>query len=223
MKKNDITAIEKCRVFSGAGRDICSELLASGKYEVKTYKGHETVFSPEKSVRALAVILKGSCEVSKHTEKGELYMSTLTEGNVFGLSSVFYDKESFPTYVTAKEPLRVLFITKEQLKELFAAYPVILENFLSILSTKIHFLNEKIERISSSDAKAAVRNYLLDTAKKLEKTEFSLPVSYQKLSSMLSIGRTSVYRAFDDLSEEGFLKKDGRMITIYPYERNENQ
>lgn len=223
MKKNDIDAIRKCRIFSGAEKDICNELLGSGKYEMKTYAGHETVFSPENFSNCLAVILKGSAEVSKHTEKGTLYMSTLYAGNVFGLSSVFYDGGGFPTYVTAKEPLRVLFITKEQLKELFNQHPAILENFLSILSTKIHFLNEKIESISSADSKAAVRNYLLDTAKKLGKSEFSLPVSYQKLSSMLSIGRTSVYRAFDELTEEGFLVKNGKMITIYHPERNEKQ
>lgn len=223
MKKNDIEAIKRCRVFTGTENDICSELLSSGKYEIKTYLRNETVFSPERFNKCLAVILKGTAEVSKNTDKGMLYMSTLSSGNVFGMSSVFYDGGSFPTYVTAKEALRVLFITKEQLQELFVLHPVILRNFLSILSTKIHFLNEKIESISSADAKAALRNYLIDTTKKLGKNEFSLPVSYQKLASMLSIGRTSLYRAFDELTEEGFLIKNGKTITINPHERNEKQ
>lgn len=220
MKKNDIEAIKKCRIFRGIEESICSELLQSGKYEIRNYLRNETVFSPETFNRCIALILKGSAEVSKETDKGKLYMSTLYIGNVFGMSSVFYDGEGFPTSVVAKEPMRVLFITKSQLQQLFVLYPVISENLLSILSSKIHFLNEKIESISSSDAKAAIRNYLLDTAKKIGKNEFSLPVSYQKLASMLSIGRTSLYRAFDELTKDGFLTKNGKMITINYPERN---
>lgn len=223
MKKNDIAAIKGCRIFRGTEEDFFRVLLEKNRYEISSFTKHEAVYSPDSFSGCLAVILKGSAEVSKCTDKGMLYMSTLKEGNVFGMSSVFYENASFPTFVTAKTDMRVLFITKEQLKELFALYPVILENYLAILSEKIHFLNEKIESISSADAKAAVRSFLTDTAIKLGRNQFSLPVSYQKLSSMLSIGRTSLYRAFDELSEEGFLIKDGRVITILKPERNEEK
>ncbi|MBR3767009.1 MAG: Crp/Fnr family transcriptional regulator [Clostridia bacterium] len=221
MKKTDLAALEKCKVFAGTDEALKAELLGSQKYEIKTYKKGETVFSPENFRKCLAVILKGRAEVWKLTEKGTLFMSELTGGNIFGMSNLFYDKEDFPTTVSAKENLRILFITKEQLNSLFFRYPVIFENYLNILSNKIHFLNEKIESISSTDAASALRAYLLDRAKKSGSDTFSLPVSYQKLSSILSIGRTSVYRAFDELTKEGFLKKNGKVITIT--ERNEKK
>ncbi len=214
MKKTDIAALQGCRLFSSSDEEILNELLGSKKYEIRTYPRGEIIFSPDCFEKSLAVILKGSAEVSKHTEKGTLYMSTLKAGNVFGMSSLFFDGEDFPTTVTAKENSRLLFITKEQLTELFSRYPQVLTSYLGILSNKIHFLNKKIESISVTDAATALKNYLLDTAKMLGKSEFMLPVSYQKLSSILSIGRTSVYRAFDELIKEGFIEKNGKAIII---------
>lgn len=214
MKKNDIDALSKCSVFKGTDTELFAELLASKKYDIKSYGKHESVFSPDSFQKCLAVILKGSAEVSKSTEKGILHMSELHAGNVFGMSCIFTEDEVFPTSVTAKEQLRVLFITKEQLTELFTKYPMILENYLGILSKKIHFLNKKIESFSASDATSALRAYLLDTKEKLGTNKFIIPVSYQTLSSMLSIGRTSLYRALDELEQDGFLRKNRKEIEI---------
>lgn len=221
MKQTDINAVRKCKLFINCTDETVSELLASKKYEIRTYLRGDKVFSPESFEKSIAVILKGSADVIKHTEKGALYMSTLNAGNIFGMSGIFYEGDSFPTTVSAKENSRILFITKDQLTELFTAYPVILTNYLGILSSKIHFLNKKIESLNSADAKTALKAYLTELSDKNNSNEFILPVSYQKLSSMLSIGRTSVYRAFDELIQEGFIKKNGKVIIIT--ERKETQ
>ena len=214
MKKNDISALENCPVFKSTPFELIKELLTDKQYTVSQFPKGENIFSPDCFSRSLAVILKGSAEVWKNTEKGMLYMSTLKEGNVFGMSCLFYDGESFPTSITAKENLRILFITKQQLTDIFSRYPAVTENYITILSKKIHFLNEKIESISAPDSTAALKAYLLDTAKKVGANEFLLTVSYSKLSSVLAIGRTSVYRAFDELIADGFIEKDGKKITV---------
>ena len=214
MKKNDFDALSICPVFRGLEKELLTTLLTDKKYTVRTYKKNESVFSPDCFEKCLVIILKGSADVSKSTDKGKIPMSVLQAGNVFGMSCIFTEDESFPTCVTAKEPLRVLFIRKEQLLELFAKYPLILENYLGILSKKIHFLNKKIESFSASDAPSALKKYLIDTKVKLGTNRFIIPVSYQKLSAMLSMGRTSLYRAFDELENEGFLIKNGKEIEI---------
>ncbi len=214
MKKNDILALEKCAVFLGTEKELIDELLGSKKYEIRAYSKGEDIFCPESFEKSLGVILKGSADVSKSTQGGTLFMSSLYQGSVFGMSCIFFDGETFPTRIKAGESTRVLFITKEQLTELFRLFPQVLENYLGILSKKIHFLNEKIESISAPDAAAALRLYLTDTARRLGTDSFSLSVSTQKLSGILGIGRTSVYRAFDKLIEEGFIEKNGKQITI---------
>ena len=221
MKQTDIRALSKCRLFTNCSDEAANELLGSKKYEIRVYLKGEKVFSPESFEKSIAVILKGSADVLKHTEKGTLYMSSLSAGNIFGMSGIFYEGDSFPTTVLAKENSRILLITKEQLTQLFMTYPLMLTNYLEILSSKIHFLNKKIESLNSADAKTALKNYLTELSDKNNSSKFILPVSYQKLSSMLSIGRTSVYRAFDELIQEGFIEKNGKVIIIT--ERKENQ
>ena len=221
MKQTDISALRKCRLFTNCSDEAVNELLGSKKYEIRSYLKGEKVFSPDYFEKSIAVILKGSADVLKHTEKGALYMNTLCAGNIFGMSGIFYEGDSFPTTVTAKENSRILLITKEQLTQLFMTYPLMLTNYLEILSSKIHFLNKKIESLNSADAKTALKAYLTELSDKNHSSEFILPVSYQKLSSMLSIGRTSVYRAFDELIQEGFIEKNGKVIIIT--ERKETQ
>ena len=214
MRKNDIEALKKSRLFSEAEDELIKELLSSGEYEITLCKKGETVFSPENEDVRLALVLKGSLEVSKSTGRGKLFMNTLTVGAVSGMSCLFGDAASFPTTVTAREETRLLFITRAQLMSLFGRYPDILQKYLTLLSKKICFLNEKIESITAPDAKQALRGYLLDAAGKAGSDTFTLPVSAGTLASSIGIGRTSLYRAFEQLTEEGFLTKNGRLISI---------
>lgn len=214
MKKNDIAALKKSSLFSDADDALISELLESGNYEKTAFKKGETVFSPCNTDVRLALVLKGFLEVSKDTGKGKLFMNRLETGAISGMSCLFGDASSFPTTVTAGDNVRILFITREQLMSLFGRYPGILEKYLSLLCRKICFLGEKIESITAPDAAEALRGYFLDIAGRLGTDTFTLPVPAQKLAATLGIGRTSLYRAFDQLTAEGFLIKNGKTITI---------
>ena len=213
MRKSDIAALKKSPLFGDASEALLQELLSSGDYERAAFSRGETVFSPEIEKPRLAVVLKGALEVSKDTGKGRLFMSRLEAGAISGMSCLFAGT-SFPTTVTAAGDVRILFITEEQLMSLFGRYPGVLQKYLSLLSRKICFLNEKIESITAPDAVEALRAYLTDISLKLGTDTFPLPVSALRLAETLGIGRTSLYRAFDQLSTEGFLTKNGKIITL---------
>lgn len=209
MRKNDVSSVLCSPLFTDADEGLLERLLASGEYEIKTVPKGETVFAEgDRDVR-LCLVLKGSLEVSK----GNLFMSTLREGAISGMSCLF-GEGSFPTTVRAAENSRLLFITKGQLMSLFGEYPVILEKYLSLLSRKICFLNGKIESISAPDATESLRAYLIETGKRLGADSFTLPLSGSRLASALGMGRTSLYRAFERLESEGFLTKNGKIISI---------
>ena len=44
--------------------------------------------------------------------------------------------------------------------------------------------------------------------------EITLTVSLSDLSELLDVGRASLYRAFDRLTADGFLQKDGRTVRL---------
>ena len=214
MRKNDIVSLKKSPLFCDAPEALVAELLQSGEYETAVLPRGEIIFSPGADEVRLALVLKGFLEVSKDTGKGSLFMSRLEEGSISGMSCLFGDAKDFPTTVIAGSNVRILFISREQLMSLFGRYPDVLQKYLSLLSRKICFLNKKIESISAPDAPEALRGYLTELSRRLGTDTFSLPVSAQRLAQSLGIGRTSLYRAFDQLTEEGFLTKNGKNITI---------
>lgn len=210
MKKNDVSALLKSSLFADSSEELIKELLSSGKCETAVFAKGDTVFFEGETDVRLCLVLKGSLEVSK----GSLFMSTLGAGAISGMSCLFGEGSAFPTTVKAAENSRLLFISREQLMSLFGRYPHILEKYLSLLSRKICFLNGKIESISAPDSVEALRSYLLEAAKGQGSDTFTLPLSGNRLASALGMGRTSLYRAFDKLTREGFLTRNGKSVTI---------
>ncbi len=210
MRKNDVSALLASPLFGNAPEELIKELLTSGDYGIISVPKGETVFSEGETKVQLCLVLKGSLEVSK----GSLYMNRLNAGAISGMSCLFGEGGAFPTTVKTAENSRLLFITKEQLMSLFGRYPDILEKYLSLLCRKICFLGGKIESISAPDSSEALRAYLLEVSKKTGADTFTLPLSGSRLASALGMGRTSLYRAFDKLSAEGFLTKNGKSVTI---------
>ena len=49
----------------------------------------------------------------------------------------------------------------------------------------------------------------------------TLPVSISELSRVLSLGRTSLYAAFDELTENGQIERTGKQIRILNPKGNE--
>ena len=210
MRKNDINALRKSPLFADASEELVRELLSSGRYEIRSAAKGETVFAQGERGVQLCVVLRGTLRVSK----GSLFMNTLGEGSISGMSGLFCEDGAFPTTVTAGESSRLLFISREQLMSLFGVYPDILEKYLSLLSRKICFLNTRIESIAAPDAAEALRGYLLGIGERLGCDTFTLPLSGGELASALGMGRTSLYRAFERLTQEGFLTKNGKIISI---------
>ena len=81
-----------------------------------------------------------------------------------------------------------------------------------LLSEKIHFINKKLAAFLEGEASEKLLRWLINVSD--GEREFTLPCSVSKIAGMLGIGRASVYRAFDSLSERGIIIKEGKNITI---------
>ena len=83
------------------------------------------------------------------------------------------------------------------------------------MKRKVHFLNKKIANFSSRSTSYKLYSYLLDEyAKNGENGKVTLKYNMSELASLLGISRTSVYRELEVLTDEGLIKKDGKVFTI---------
>ena len=96
--------------------------------------------------------------------------------------------------------------------EAFSTFPEFAKAYVTLLSEKIHFLNKKLSAFSEGETSEKVLRWIITAAN--GNSELILPCSVSKLAQMLGIGRASVYRAFDTLSERGIIRKDGKKIVI---------
>ena len=90
-------------------------------------------------------------------------------------------------------------------------------NYVRFLSDRIRFLNRKINLLANSSSENSLIGYLLNAAGRFGE-EFRLEVSYTELARNLNIGRSSLYRAMDDLEEKNIIKRKGRNITLVNYD-----
>jgi CRP-like cAMP-binding protein len=188
------------------------ETIKSGMEIVSVKKG-ETIMAQKKFRRGLVYILKGSASVFKLGLDGRKnVINNFYEGDVFGMATLFYEEAEYPSEITAEKDLRLAVFSKEIIEKAFSENPEFAKAYVVLLSQKIHFINKKLAAFLEGEASEKLLRWLINASG--GEQEFTLPCSVSKIAEMLGIGRASVYRAFDSLSERGIIIKEGKNITI---------
>lgn len=167
----------------------------------------------------LPVICRGKAAIVSGEGEHFTVLRRLREGDTFGAATLFCRGEH-RTRVTTEDGCVIAYIPREMLVRLIENEPLCSVNYISFLSGRIAFLNKKITAFTagSSDGKLAV--YLSGLPE--YGSEVTVPVSLSELSNMLGIGRASLYRSFDVLSDAGIIEKAGKSIIILDREKLDN-
>ena len=96
------------------------------------------------------------------------------------------------------------------IKQLLEEDHAFLYQYLGFLSGRIRYLNRKIGYLTAGSAERRLALYLASLGEKTVR----LAESISALSELLDVGRASLYRAFDKLTDDGFIAKDGRTIHL---------
>ena len=173
------------------------------------YKKGEVIYDRDNYERALGILLTGKAEAVAQ-EKSAL--TTFLTGATFGAAALFGGEE-YVSVIRATTDCRVQFLPEEVLRKLFADYPQTAVNYIVFLSDKVRFLNRKIATYTSGGA--AGRLYYWLGANCDEAGHLPAGVTMTMLAKMLNIGRTSLYRALEELEKKGLLKKqNGEVILL---------
>jgi CRP-like cAMP-binding protein len=81
-------------------------------------------------------------------------------------------------------------------------------SYVRFLTRRIQFLNRKIRYLTAGSAEQRLALYLLSEIPE-EGVPVRLEISAVSLADLLDLGRASLYRAMDRLSEDGFLVRNG--------------
>ncbi len=191
-------------------------LLRDERVEVIQCSDEEIMLDGEHYSQALFFVLEGEAAVFKqnaHDEGREVFLKYIPANQLFGAATLFGSSggESFYTTVRAKKKCTALLINGECVTELLLKHPPIAIEYIKFLSDKIRFLNSKIDSYTTDGAKERLMKLINS---KQRDGQFTLNVSYSRLAQQLNVGRASLYRAMDELSEEGRIKRINKIIYI---------
>lgn len=187
------------------------EAIISLFEETIIFKKGELIYSGDSFLRAIAVIVKGEAVAVTNNER-KLVMKELPAGSCFGAAAVFGHNKSYVSRVTAQSDTEICFIKESVLTEIFKKYPQTAVNYITFLSDRIRFLNNKLSVISGSDAEDTVLKYL--TSSSDSNGYAAIPVSMTMLAKMLGLGRASLYRSLDALEQSGNIIRENNRIKV---------
>ena len=198
----DMHLLSGCFLFCGLSEGEITKALVEIRPQCASYKANEVVVEGGTPFTGLGLVCSGELSVIRRGGHRTVIHRTLHQGNFFGVSSLFGKQEGFPTTITAETAARILFLSESDITALFAKDPHIARNYITLLSDKIRFLNDRLDMVAGRSAEERVASYLLSHTGQ----DGSLGITKSALASLLGLGRASLYRILDAFEEQGLIK-----------------
>lgn len=172
------------------------------KFTEKRFNKGDTV---RFSQRALGVVLEGKLRARNIIGGKKVPLSEFGVNDIFGIATLFSDEET-TSEIIAREDSLVLMAEEEKITELISENAEFALSYAMLLTSKIRFLNKKISGYTSKTANDKLLLYLANNDGIIR------DLNMTKLAKTLGIGRASLYRSIDELSEERKIEKRGKDI-----------
>ena len=209
FSEKDLQKISANPLFAKTEIGILREIFDSCGCKSCLFENGEVLRSSQSNDRVVGVILDGKASVSTPDASHSALLRFLRVGDTFGIANLF-SEAPYISVIRADGSCRVFLIPEAAIRRLLEENPAFLYRYLGFLSGRIRFLNQKIGYLTAGSAERRLALYLIS----LGTDTVQLDASISSLSELLDVGRASLYRAFDKLTEDGFIRKEGRSIML---------
>ncbi len=207
--------LKDCILFKGLNNVEILDLLAKAQYSVKQYKRDEVVAVEEEQCRALAIVIEGAVQVQKIYASGKtVTLTRLGPGKIFGEAIIFSNTHMYPATIVAAVDSTIMYITKEDIINFCRYSPVVLENFMRLLSDKILMLNRKVKELSFETLRQKVCHFILEEYNRQRSLTIRLNLSRKAMAEHMGVQRPSLSRELIKLKNEGLIDFDKNSLII---------
>ena len=204
---NDHAALLRRHFLFQGAEELLSDALALG---AERFSRGETICDPATAERALGIVLEGWAEAVAPTRERAV-LAAFGPGDTFGAAALF-GGTGYVSRIRAVTGCTVLLLPEALLRQWFARCPRMAVNYIAFLSGRVRFLNGKIAIFTQDSAQHRLYRWLranCDEAGRLPEK-----LSMTKLAATLSMGRTSLYRAMEELESAGLIVRNGKRIEV---------
>ena len=181
------------------------------------YRKNVNVLSNVNREDFIAIVDSGSVQLIYNDYDGnKTIIEEISEGEIFG--SINYILQAEEITCITKEETQITFIEYEQItndeiiKNDF--YIIFIKNLIKILGNQITSKNSRIELLTKRTTRDKILEYFKMQSQNKGSKSFTLPMTFTELANYLSVDRSAMTREIKNLKDEGFIKTNGRKITI---------
>ena len=162
---------------------------------------------------SLGIILEGKATVKRLNDIGDsITIRSISNDELFGAASIFGDWKDGMSSIIADANCNVLYISENDFCQIINQYPKISLNYITYLSDRIRFLNQKLDAFTAKSTEERLYEFLLSQSDSDGNVRLGFGMS--ELARRLNVGRTSIYRDISTLESKKLISRDGHNFKI---------
>ncbi len=180
------------------------------------FKPNCQILTSVKLDNMIGIVLSGYMQIIRTDYNGNrTIIEELTENDVFGttISSLTNECE-----IITKEDTKIVIIDFNNIlndvENNLSYYKQFIKNLLEIYSDKINTKNERIEILTKKTIRDKLLEYFKIVSKRNNSKKIYLTMTYIELADYLAVDRSAMTRELKNLTEEGFIKREDKKITL---------
>lgn len=187
------------------------------KANTVTYQKNVNILSNVNPENFIAIIDTGSVQlINTDYDGNERIIEDIGEGEIFG--SISYSLNNEDISCITKEKTQVTYIQYKQITndEIIKtdSYIIFIKNLIKLLGEHVSSKNTRIELLTKKTTRDKLLEYFRLQTQTTTKKTFTIPMSYTELANYLAVDRSAMTREISYLKEEGFIRTNGRKITL---------
>ncbi len=190
-------------LFSDIPENYINEKFNNDSVIIKEFEANTIAYSSQTEPIYVGIIISGSVRVYSGWREEKALLNTLHSGNIFGIANLYDENEPFPSQIITVSNTKIAFIRGDTFKDFIENNDIAMKNYLRFLTKKIIYLNKKITTFTAGSSEKKLALFISEHT---NENTFIPPCSISELSSILGIGRASLYRAIDILKENNIIE-----------------
>lgn len=207
--------MSKEHLFSGIPKEEVGEIIRSVHHQVRMYNQGEIIIHEDEEYKNLVFILNGKVSTQIMNADGQvLVVEHLQAPAALAPAALFSSDARIPVTVVVEEESKALLLPKESVKKIMAVNPIVMSNFIRILSNRLQFLTKKMKMLRFQTLRSKFIRHLLELHTAQKTDVLVLQHTQQELSEIFGVARPSLARVIRELHDEGVIFAKGKHIQI---------
>jgi CRP-like cAMP-binding protein len=217
MKFNNdtLTIIRRSTLFSALAPDQFNTLISSARlYDLAEGK---ILFQQGQAADEVFICLDGFIKLFRLTPNGgEKIVDIIPPGNSFAEAVMFIGGSGYPVHAMALKPAMVAGINSAQYRTMLLDSPELCFNMMALMSQRMHWLLNEVDRLTLHNATFRLVNWLLETQEAASAPDDRIVLGVPKhvVASRLSIKPETFSRILKRLSDQQLINVSDQYIDL---------